>query len=98
MSRLTIQDPNYAVYYFCIMKLDPDIGKLITPPSMGNSSSRLPTTMSTPANRPFPPRPQINPNNKMLCFGCFEEGHGVNRCATLGDLASNGVIMRNDVG
>ncbi|KAF8809145.1 hypothetical protein BYT27DRAFT_7255016 [Phlegmacium glaucopus] len=64
MSQLTIQDPNYAVYYFCIMKLDPDIGKLIPPPSMGNLSFQLSYHHVHPSKSTIPTSSSDNPQQQ----------------------------------
>ena len=97
MSRLTIQDPNYGVFYFRIRKLDPDIGKLLTPPAYVNVPRASSTSASSPSNSTVPARTQSFLND-LICFGCLQKGHTMPRCASLADLANQGVIARNDSG
>jgi len=97
MSRLTIQDPNYAVCYFRIMKLDPDIGKLLAPPTFVNTPRMSSTSSTSPYTTTVPARPQTN-FSEVLCYGCLQKGHTMTRCAQLAELANQGVVVRNDFG
>src|SRR5882757_7828183 len=97
MSQLTIQDPNYAVYYFQIMKLDPDIGKLLAPPPFLNTPRMPSISSSPPFTNTVPARPQTN-FSEVLCYGCLQKGHTMTRCASLAELANQGVVVRNDYG
>ena len=96
MSRLTINDPNYAVFYVRIMKLDPDVGKLLAVPAFINTP-RTSTASAPIVNSTVPARPQIN-FSEMTCYGCMQKGHTMLRCTLLADLANQGLIVRNESG
>jgi len=94
LSRLTLSEPDYAFYYFCAIKLDPDIGKVFPCPVIPTQApTPAPTTVTTPTH---PTRPAVCP--PITCYGCSVEGHGLNRCEAINDLVTKGSLARDEMG
>ena len=92
MSQMTLSDPNYALYYYRAIKLDPDASRVISPPAL-NSRSSSPAT-SAPTRPDAAPRPLSRP--PITCYGCGVEGHGVNGCDKINDLVAKGLLARDE--
>ncbi|KIM55079.1 hypothetical protein SCLCIDRAFT_135426, partial [Scleroderma citrinum Foug A] len=88
MSRMSLSDPEYSLYYYRAIKLDPDASKVIHPPSL--HSSPIPSSAAAPTALPRAP------GRSITCYGCGVEGHGVNRCDKVNDLITKGLLSRDE--
>ncbi|KIM56441.1 hypothetical protein SCLCIDRAFT_29585 [Scleroderma citrinum Foug A] len=88
MSRMSLSNPKYSLYYYCAIKLDPDASKVIHPPALHSSST--PSSATAPTARPH------SPGYSITCYGCGVEGHGVNSCDKVNDLITKGLLSRDE--
>ncbi|KIM51064.1 hypothetical protein SCLCIDRAFT_33765 [Scleroderma citrinum Foug A] len=88
MSRMSLSDPEYSLYYYRAIKLDPDASKVIRPPALHSS----PTTSSAAAPTALPRAP----GHSITCYGCGVEGHGANGCDKVNDLITKGLLSRDE--
>ncbi|KIM57881.1 hypothetical protein SCLCIDRAFT_28511, partial [Scleroderma citrinum Foug A] len=88
MSRMSLSDPEYSLYYYRAIKLDPDASKVIRPPSL--HSSPIPSSAAAPTAL------SRAPGRSITCYGCGVEGHGVNGCDKVNDLITKGLLSRDE--
>ncbi|KIM53239.1 hypothetical protein SCLCIDRAFT_32053, partial [Scleroderma citrinum Foug A] len=88
MSRMSLSDPEYSLYYYRAIKLDPDASKVIRPPALHS----FPTPSSAAAPTALPRAP----GHSITCYGCGVEGHGVNGCDKVNDLITKGLLSRDE--
>ncbi|PPQ89489.1 hypothetical protein CVT25_012252, partial [Psilocybe cyanescens] len=100
MTKLTISEPNYAVYYFRAVKLEPSLAGMLVAPAIMNAT--VPQQPKQPSSFAPPPPQQTQYMQHartsladMTCYGCNQQGHGMNTCPGLADLASKKVITRD---
>ena len=95
LSKMSIQDPEYATVYFKAYRIDPIIKELVPTPSEQRRISPT-TSVSAPRERQSferePPPHMSGGFSTQNCFGCGKQGHSMRFCPDLRDLANKGVI------
>ncbi|KAH9485331.1 hypothetical protein JR316_0002239 [Psilocybe cubensis] len=96
MSKLTIHDSLYAIYYLCAIKLEPALANMLIAPAIMNPSAQ-PAQPVPSASQSAPPAPQAprQSASEIICYGCHQQGHGINNCPTLIDLTNCKLISRD---
>ncbi|KIM68344.1 hypothetical protein SCLCIDRAFT_92708, partial [Scleroderma citrinum Foug A] len=79
---MSLSDPEYSLYYYRAIKLDPDASKVIRPPAL--HSSPTPSSAAAPTTH--------FPGYSITCYGCGVDGHGVNHCDKVNDLITKGLL------
>ncbi|KAF9030233.1 hypothetical protein BDZ89DRAFT_949931 [Hymenopellis radicata] len=113
MSRMSINDPSYAVMYYQAIKKDPICKDVIRrpqinpPPMAERSSFRSPFNRSIGMNNIATGANSVAtmPNSiplgirqgPLICYGCAQEGHGLRNCPGLENWLRNGTIKRDPV-
>jgi hypothetical protein len=111
MNLLTQDDPQYGIAYYRALKLDPDVAKIVSEPAMRRTydwkspPQKVATYQQTIPNQTmYAPRPsnstQAPPprGSEIICYGCGEKGHGMNRCPSISELISQGILTRDQAG
>ena len=85
LNSMSLNDVNYGLVYYRALKLDPDIAKVVRPPTARTALTQGPRNMGGMASAS---------REEMTCYGCGEKGHGMSLCPKLTDAINKGLIMR----
>uniref|UniRef100_A0A8H8CFT3 CCHC-type domain-containing protein n=1 Tax=Psilocybe cubensis TaxID=181762 RepID=A0A8H8CFT3_PSICU len=96
MSKLTIHDSSYAIYYLRAIKLEPALANMLIAPAIMNPSAQpaQPVPIASQSAPPAPRAPRQS-TSEIICYGCHQQGHGINNCPTLIDLTNRKLISRD---
>ncbi|KAG2035120.1 hypothetical protein BDR03DRAFT_1012813 [Suillus americanus] len=113
LNSMSLDDPQYALLYYRVTRLDPRVMKIVSPPPQRNSTGAPSITSvprnagrtingqsnrnSTPPGTRFYTPPGCTPQDR-ICFGCGEKGHVVPYCPRLAKLQAEGKIRRSEKG
>ncbi|TFK77960.1 hypothetical protein K466DRAFT_607483 [Polyporus arcularius HHB13444] len=86
LQNMSIDDPAYAALYFRGFKLDKDIVQVIR----GPKEAVKPSYTAPPI---FSQNSGIRP---LGCYGCGEQGHGMNFCPKINELVTKGILKRDN--
>ena len=92
LHQIHITDPQYALPFYCVIKLDPTIDKIFSSAKSHNGtiSSHIPfNTASSPQSPQSPSHPPIT------YYGCGDVGHTMHDCEALNELVSRGSLAKD---
>jgi hypothetical protein len=111
LNLLTRDDPQYGITYYRALKLDPDVARIVSEPALRRTSERRlspqkyatyqQTTLTQPTYAPRVSNPSQSPpprGSEIICYGCGEKGHGMNRCPPILELIEQDILTRDSAG
>ncbi|KAG1876938.1 hypothetical protein C8R48DRAFT_768505 [Suillus tomentosus] len=102
LSKLSIDDPSYALLYFQALKIDATVKDVFDKPRSQNNFAP-----SQAQRAPRPPERQFTltyPNNirlgppRYICYGCGGNNHRLSACPEINALIEKGALTRDNMG
>ncbi|KAI0349232.1 hypothetical protein OH77DRAFT_1440539 [Trametes cingulata] len=110
LSRLSLNDKDYAVAFMKARLLEPSVEEYIPKPITSppvqfvsqNSQSNvqdmprdMPPHMGRPGSNQFMGQRPTGPPSRSKCYGCGDPGHVMNSCPKLQEMYAKGILKRN---
>lgn len=99
LSRMSIQDNNYAALFMKACKMDPTVKDVLESIQRQRATADMTTAKNIQNNNPatnirdLPPH-MMPARQPLRCFGCGELGHTTARCPKVNELITQGIVTR----